>query len=362
MADLTDVITEAVEESTDQVDASVDDQVEVEDSTPTEVVEDAPEVKEATPEAPEAKTPDTTTKTDDKAPVDDFDKKFGVSPLSQTGKENRIPYSRVKKITEKATREAVEAKVKEFEPKLQEFETKVKDYETKFSRVAAFEDVMINNPEKFLGILSGIPAYRQFFNAVEEAFEKITPGQGTKPQTPVDQPVEDGMPQPNAKLADGSMVYDMDGLKSLMDWHAKQVEDKVTKQVEQRYKPIETEWQAHQRVQELVPKVQAQISEARTWDQFSENEAEIVKALQSNPRLSLEGAYRQVVLPKLKVDKEKLALDRTKMREELLKELKQAPKSTSATTATSKTTPTESQEPRDLLEVIAEQVKTLKGR
>jgi len=40
------------------------------------------------------------------APLDDFDKKFGLTSTSPTGRENRIPYSRVKKITEKAVTDA----------------------------------------------------------------------------------------------------------------------------------------------------------------------------------------------------------------------------------------------------------------
>jgi hypothetical protein len=348
MANLEDVITESLEDAT----------------LPTEPVEavaevESPEPVEAAPEAPEApvdtpvETPETPV--EKKEPVEDFDKKYGVSAQSLSGRENRIPYSRVKKITEKAAKEAAETKAKEFEPKLAEYETKLKDYETKFSRVTAFEDTLINKPDQFLQLLSTIPAYAPFFAAIEEAFTKAN---GTQPQTPVE--VTDDMPAPNHKLADGSMVYDRDGLKALMEWQAKQVETRVTKQVEERYKPIESEWQAQQRIQAIVPHVNAQIAEARTWPQFNENEDEIVAALQANKKLSLEGAYRQVVFPKLQAEKDKLSTDRKKIREEVLAELKKAPKSTSASTTATKAEPTVSSGPRDLEDVIREQIKTLK--
>src|SRR5882757_710187 len=67
------------------------------------------------------------------APLDDFDKKFGLTPTSPTGRENRIPYSRVKKITEKAVTDAKSSWQKDLEAshtpitKYQELETKNRD-------------------------------------------------------------------------------------------------------------------------------------------------------------------------------------------------------------------------------------------
>lgn len=334
MSDLNEVITESIED--------VELPPDTLEATP-EATETPAEPVEATPEAttPQAEGEPTPTP---KPPVDDFEKKFGIPAQSLSGRENRIPYSRVKKITEKAVNDRVKELEATYTPQLQEYETKLRDYETRLEQVGQFENIMINRPDQFLDMLSTVPAYRPFFRAIEAAL--------TNPQSQT-APVDD-MPQPNQDLPDGTKVYDMEGLKALLAWQANKTEARVTKQIEERYKPIESEWEAQQRIAEILPKVRADIAEARTWVKFNENEDDIVAALQSNPKLSLEGAYRQIVFPKV-------AADRDKMRQELLKEIKQAPQSTSATSGASKASAQSATSgPRNLEDVIAEAVKTLK--
>ena len=285
---------------------------------------------------------------------DDFEKKFGIPGVSSSGRENRLPYSRVKKIAEKAASDSAAAKVAEFQPRITEYETKIKDYEGRLQKVGEFEQVMVNNPDDFIAMLAELPAYKPFFDRVQAAFA----GQ-TQPDTAgASAPVADDMPAPDQELGDGTMVYSMDGLKSLLKWQSEQSEsravDRVTKQLEERYKPMESDWKEHQREQQLIPQVRAQMTEARSWPLFNEHEAEIVKALQLNQKLSLEGAYRQIVYPKL-------VADRGKMREEILREVRQAPRATSASTAASRPGASAvSSGPRSLEDVIAEAVKTLK--
>jgi len=115
-----------------------------------------------------------------------------------------------------------------------------------------------------------------------------------------------------------------------------------------------TEWEKHQKVQAFIPQVRAQIAEAQTWPLFAEHEAEIVKALQGNDKLTLEGAYRQVVYPKL-------VADRTKMREEILKEVQKAPRSTAAPGSASRSSAQQAPTgPRSLEDVISDSIKTLR--
>lgn len=288
------------------------------------------------------------------ADKDDFEKKFGIPGTAASGRENRIPYSRVKKISEKAALDAVTAKVKEFEPQLVERDTKIKDYEGRLERVAQFEQVMVNDVEQFTGMLRQLPSWKGFFEKYDGAIAGQTQGQVAQA---AETPVTGDMPAPDQQLGDGTMVYSMDGLKALLKWQADQSEtravDRVTKQIEERYKPMESEWQAHQKVQAIIPQVQSQIADARTWPQFNENENEIVKALQGNDKLSLEGAYRQVVYPKL-------VADRTRMREEILKEVQKAPRATSAPSTSSKSTPVTPTGPRSTEDVIYEAIKGLK--
>lgn len=361
MSDLEAVIEDSIADATAQVDTDPTPEVDTPVETAPEVPEAHVEATEETPEeAGEVQSPAAKPVVETK--VDDFDKKHGLQ-AQIGGRENRIPYSRVKKIVEKAIADRRKEVEGEFTPKVSEYETKVKGYEERLARVDQFEKIMVNDPDKFLNMLSTVPAYRDFFRAIEQAFSP----QSQTPAAPqeVKAPVGEAMPEPDQPLPDGTRVYSMDGLKSLLEWHGKTVESKVTKQVEDRYKPIEAEWQTNQRIQAVIPQIQAQIADARTWDNFTENEAEIVKVLQGDRNISLERAYQKVVLPKMQAawaEKEKtLAADRNKVREEVLAELKKAPRSTSAPSTGSKPVASTSNEPRSLEDIIAEQVKTLKG-
>lgn len=315
----------------------------------TEAVETAPEATEAIQETSEVSSPATKL---DQTDQDEFEKKFGIPSQSVSGRENRIPYSRVKKITEKAISDAKKEWEATSSPKTLEYETKIKDYEGRLDKVAQFEQVMLNDQPRFLQMLGGLPQYKDILAPL---FSQQKPAQAETTQVQQQQQLPDDMPAPDQKLPDGTMVYSLDGLKSLLTWNSKQARQEAVKDVEKRYKPMEDEWMAHQKLQTIIPQVQAQITEARKWPMFNENEDDIVKALQVDQKLSLEGAYQKVVYPKL-------IADRNKMREDLLREIKSAPVATSAPTRQSKpvTTPAVSSGPRNLEDVINEAIQSLK--
>ncbi len=98
--------------------------------------------------------------------------------------------------------------------------------------------------------------------------------------------------------------------------------------------------------------MQKQIDEARTWPLFNENEEGIVKALQANTNLSLEGAYRQVVWPKMTSDREAI-------RKQVLAEIKRAPQSTAAPSGGAKGQRVSSG-PKSLEDVIKDSLKELR--
>lgn len=335
MSDLNEIIEDTITDATlpePEVDLGTD-------STETPL--------EATPEAPEATTESTEVKSPaapEESKVDDFDKKYGLTAQGASGRENRIPYSRVRKITEKAVKDAEAAWKKtqdtSFTPatKYQELETRVKDYEGRLTQVAQFEQVMSQDPNRFLTMLSQLPAYQPFFQRLNEIV-----AQAEQPQQPVTQattPATEEMPQPDQQLSDGSLVYSMDGLKKLNAWNRTQAKnetltetqrilDERVKAVEQKYAPMAQSYESYQARQAVLPTVQRQISEARQWPLFNDSENEIVDALQKNPTWNLERAYQSVVLPKLQVN-------RDSMRQELLKEVKSAPRSTNAPVARAK--------------------------
>lgn len=351
--DLNTVIQDSIDDA--QI-APETPEVEVEESTPAPELEAAPEAIEAAEEviAEEASTPKSKSQV-----FEDFDKKFGIEPnYPNSGRENRIPYSRVKKIAQKAVREARKEWETEYTPKTKEWETTKANYEKELTQYKNFEKIMMNDQEKFLTMLSRLPAYQPFFTAVQQAIEALeAKGQAPAPQAPV----QDDMPQPDQQLSDGSYVYSMEGLRQLNAWNRDQAKKEALAEAEKRYGPIESEWQAHKRVEALRPAVNQQIAEARTWEGFTDNEAEIVKTLQDNPRISLEGAYRQVVIPKLKAaweaEKAKLVPERNKMRQDVITELQSAPKATSVPSTANKAGATG--EPKTLEEIIADSIKGL---
>jgi hypothetical protein len=155
----------------------------------------------------------------------------------------------------------------------------------------------------------------------------------------------------------------MEGLDKLLAWNARQAETRVLKQVKEQFGPIQESYESYQRTQALIPQIQAQIEHARTWKRFTEHEEQITQVLRDNPNLSLEGAYAQVVIPKLEEEAQRFKTDeaalRSKMRQELLAELKRAPVSTSAPSSMSRPSPRPTGAPRNLEDVIRESMQNL---
>lgn len=362
----------------------------IEDSITDVELPNAPELElEAPVEAPEEPVeatadvdPIETTPVEPEAPTDlgkpvqdDFDKKYGLSAQSSSGRENRIPYSRVKKITEKAVNDAKTAWSKDLTashiplPKYTELDTKVKDYESRLGQVAQFEQVMTKEPLRFLQMLNGIPGYAQIFDQLSKGAQQEASAQPAQPVAPVDDVPQ---PQPDQRLSDGSMVYSMEGLDALNAWNRAKARkefaaelDTRVKAMESRYAPLERDYQSYQKTQAVLPVVNKQIADARTWPLFNENEDDIVKALNSDQNLSLERAYQTVVYPKMKAEQDRLAgetkVSREAIRAEILKELKAAPRATS--TSVGATRPAQahtSSGPKSLEDVIADSLKAIR--
>lgn len=278
--------------------------------------------------------------------ADEWAKKHGVAPQQPGQRENRLPYSRVKKIVENAEKRAVEP----LQAKVVEFEAKVKDYEERLTRVGEFERVMVQEPVQFLEMLNQIPAYAQIFSQLQRKDEAAAGA-----ATPAVDPYE-GMPQPDETLPDGSKVYSLKGLAARDEWNRQQAKKEILAEVQQQFGPILDERQARQRYEAMIPQVQKQIEEARTWPQFKENEDAIVAALAANDKLSLEGAYRQVVLPRFQTDEKKL---RDEIRKQVLADLKKAPATSAPVGGTRPRPVSQSSGPRNLEDVIKESMGEL---
>lgn len=354
MADMNEVIADAVDDAA--FDAAPDTTV---DTSSAETVDTPAEGTEPSVFSEEGVAAEATAAV---TPVasDDFEKRWGISAKSVTGRENRIPHSRVKQMVTKAEADAIAKITKELEGKhtgvLTPLETKVKDYESRLEKVAQFENVLENDPRTFLSMLAQVPAYKEFFENYTRLVQAEQAG-GAQPQP---KPTLDhsDMPQPDQVLSDGSKVYSLEGLALRDEWLAKKIEERAVRQAEdrfsQRYAPIEQEWQQQQRYNQMVPVIEKQIAEARQWPNFSELEPEIIKILKADQRTTLEKAYvqayQQHVVPKL-------TTDHNKVRTAVLAELRKQPVASSAPAAQVKPAANTLPENASMEEVIRESLR-----
>lgn len=310
---------------------------------------------EATTKGPQAQVAQTK-----QAVVDEFEKKWGIPAQSATGRENRIPHSRVKTMVTKADQEgylrglkAAETKAQPQAAQLQEFTTKIQNYEQRLQRFDQLADVIENDPQTFLTHLSQLPTYKPFFDAIEQAFagQQQTP---TKPEDPYAT-----MPKPDKPLPDGTMGYSDEGFRKYTDWLTQQAENRlapklqetVEQRVSQRMAPIEQERQQREYYAKEYRKIEDQVAEARSkLPNFEELEPEIDKILKSDPRISLDRAYAMAyqkhIVPRYQAD-----YNQTRSR--VLADLRKQPVATTVPNATTRQTqpslPTDPQERMDAL-------------
>jgi hypothetical protein len=355
---LEDVIAGAVSDAredgvvgaTDAVDAPVETPEPAPEDAPTE---DAPAATEETP-APAAEV-----LAEPKTEDDALAKELGLKPR-QDGKENRIPYSRVKHIVANAEKKAVEKAVA---PVLQEVAealgvdpatvkagalkdvlASVKgagslppELESEIQHMRQVETLVQQDPDTFIRALAqNHPAYQKFLTVLD-----APAGAAASASSASALPKE--MPAPDFDLGEGQKTYSVEGIQTLVQWAVNEGKKQAEEAISGRFRPIEEEFTARRTEAELAPKFKALMDEALTWDGFKEHADEILKVLQADtahatrtrtrPKLTLDAAYRQVVVPKLKKQAEEAkagqATEREKIRAELLAELKQAPTSTS---------------------------------
>lgn len=98
-----------------------------------------------------------------------------------------------------------------------------------------------------------------------------------------------GRPLPDRRVADtGELFYSAAQADRLVDWNREQVEARI--------KPLEAERELTQTRQQA----QQQLDEAAKWPHFNSHQRAIFNEMRRDRRLSLEGAYNRVVLPKMR--------------------------------------------------------------
>ncbi len=275
------------------------------------------------------------------APVEEDDDFGKVAEFEQLkdGRQrvNRIPHPRVKKMIERSVKAAEtalrEALGKEHGEKLTAHEKQIAQYE-------AIGEIMGTNPDRFMEMLaSSNPAYK--------AYAKQDPN--AKPVA-----TDDPEPQPDGKMPDGTPGYTEAQWAKREEWKERQIEARAVAKAQAEFKKqygwLDKERETKQVLESQGTALKSQIADAMTWPGFEANYNDIVTALRvdteesqksgKSPKLSIHDAYRTVILKKHEEalagkDKEIAGLktDRNKMREEILAELKAAPKGT-ATIAT----------------------------
>lgn len=321
---------------TDDADSGVDpgDTTEFDNPEPAEQEEAAetPETPE-TPEAeetPAAEVPETPEAEKPVVPADDGE----LGPeKDKYGRVNRIPHTRVKAIVAKATA-ALEAT---FKTEREAHTAKIAENDKRFKEIDNVERLMFDEHDTFLGILENIPGYKEKLAAKYGAATAA----GTSAAAAAD---TDPMPKPDTEGG-----YSEAGLAKLFEWNGRQVE----KRINERYQPLVEERDSDKRRKAQDARISAVKAEYYTWEGARENEAAVAAAMAADGRLSLEGAYRKVVLPKLKTDEAKI---RSEERARVIAELKKAPASTGTAPAPARKAAAAPSGPRDMTDVIREAI------
>jgi hypothetical protein len=267
---------------------------------------------------------------------------FGLKP-KVNGKENRIPYTKTRKIIDNqlAKGYGVVAKVLGIDPTTITHKTAetiigdaIKDIPQLRERLKGFDDlepIMRFDGDTFIKMLaeSNPKQYKKFLAVLEEGYAPPT-REAVKEE-------DDPEPELDYDLGEGKKTYSAEGWKKREAWVKRGMERTFQKTLDARLKPLDEERQTAKTQQEQTDAYNTRITttlhHAKEWEGFVENEAEIKAALPEFAKLPLEfrvmAAYVKVAMSKLKTT-------RQKMRDEILAEQKKAVVKSTSTPETTK--------------------------
>jgi hypothetical protein len=293
---------------------------------------------------PKETTSDTAEKPDDEgkpeaSEEDAFATEHNLKPKDKHGRENRLPYSAVKRIVGTAERKLAQTVIgrdvqKGEDPRtlitthLGGLQETIREHTEEKDRINA----LFERPERFLEVLRTInPRY-------QELLGDPATGVRSRGEAAAREPVPTDMPEPDVEFGEGERTYSVDGLRRLLAWNTDQVEQRILKEV----RPVLDDRQASEHMRTVIlPAVNQKIQYAQAnWPGFKENEAEILSVLQADSaeaertgrpqKLALHDAYIQVREQRRMTDEKKLRLTQDEMRKKILAEMKQRPSSTSS--------------------------------
>ncbi len=275
---------------------------------------------------------------------------LGLKEPKEGERENRLPFKRVKKITENYGKK-VAAK---YEAELAPLKTEVEGLRQVKTNVASVDRLIATDADRYITMLAGIhPEYKKF----------LTGGKVEGAKLPENKAVTDLGPRPAAdvQFEDKSMGYSPEQHDKLLDWVAAKARAEAvadTKaELDKRFKPMDDEREAREAYNKRVEGVRSeanQIREAYGADVVKKFETQIVEHMKKNPTMTATRAAREVIIPALQAD-------RNKIRTEVLVETgerKAAAAKTPASASSKKAVAGDG--PRSLEDVVREAVATIK--
>lgn len=277
---------------------------------------------------------------------------LGLKEPKEGERENRLPFKRVKKITENYGKK-VAAK---YEAELTPLKAEVETLRTVKTSVANVDRLIASDPDRYITMLAGIhPEYKKFLQGGKVEGKGLSEPVVDKAVTALGE-----RPKPDAKFEDGSEGYSPAQHEKLLDWVAAkataEAEARANAALDKRLGPIENERKGREELNKRVEGVKqeaAQIRDMYGADVVAKYEDKIVAHMKANPTMGARQAAREVIMPALQAD-------RNKMRTEILAETAARPKAASKTPVGQTKKTADEDGPRSLEQVIAEAVATLK--
>lgn len=326
MADIESIITNAVADANPDTIESPDVDTDTgEDTleTPEEVTPESTDTStdgepDKEPEADAELNPATGKPKVEAAPVekDELTKELealGLKEPKEGERENRLPFKRVKKITENYGKKVAAKYEKELAPMRTEVAT-LRQTDQTFKNV---NHLIETDPDLYIARLAAIhpDKYGKFLQGGKvESKETAKPAAAPSALGP--------RPPADHKFEDGSMGYTPDQHEKLLDWvAAKAKEEALTEaraEMDKRFKPLDDQRKSEEEFGQRVQKVKTEaqgIRDAYGADIVAKYESQIVEHMKKNPTMKATQAAREIILPALQAD-------RNKMRTELLEESK----------------------------------------
>jgi hypothetical protein len=282
---------------------------------------------------------------------------LGLAAPKAGERENRLPYSRVKKIVENSRTKLTAAHT----TALAEVTTKLTAAEQKVQQMDRADQLFATDPDRALMMLESLHPgkYKKFLTPPTAAAAAVTPLASTVGPRP----------GPDVEYQDGSRGYSPDQHAKLLDWISADAELKAytraKSDLDARLGPVEAQ---NKKVADreaalaanaaLVPVVQAKIKWGReTWGKMFEDDykldgnSAVVKYINEH-KVGFEAACAAVFLPKVQAE-------RTRMRAEIITEMNARPKAAARTVPAAITTAA-SAEAKSTEDVIRDAIAGLK--